>query len=306
MVEGIIEMLLDAVFAEANSGEAEEATGNGVDKADAQDGEMEENVDDHSQVNIRDEDSKHLEPKFTQDGYICPVVDCIDHSQPRKRKSHVVEHIGYLHTDQMDYQFSCGKCGAKWYKRHDRYRHELACRGLGIKMPGRPLWRPPSSALSLPQGVALKKCRVSVKRLKLDKKGPESQELAEKPTEKSYLSQIRPHVTLEAKRQILALRESKSAEFAAKMRGSNSVPVTEVNEQEIGREVIQPVRVKKSWGRGKPASQRGSPDPVTEVHEQEIGSKVPATTVKEVVPPVRARPSRVRGKPERLDCNYLL
>ena len=176
MMEAIIDSLIDAVC-----GETEEATGNSLN-----DTEMGEN--DNSQVTIRDEDSKHLQPKLTQDGYICPVVSCIDHNKPKKRKSHVVEHIGYVHTDQLQYQFTCGKCGVGWYKRHDCYRHELACQGPGIKMPGRPLWRPPSSALAPPPGITLKECRVHVKRLKLKAdseipRGPDSQELVEETTD---------------------------------------------------------------------------------------------------------------------------
>ena len=112
--------------------------------------------------------------------------------------------------------------------------------------------------------------------------------------EKSYLSQIRPHVTLQAKRKILALRESKSAEFAAKMRGSSSVPVKEVNEQK-SRSTVPPTTSKSAKFAAK---KREHPDPVTLVNG--------TTGQKGDVPPLRARPSRVCGKPERLDCNYLL
>ena len=188
MMEAIIDRLIDAVFVKENSGDTEEATGNSLADQDiSNDSEMGEN----DQVTIRDEEenSKHLQPKLTRDGYICPVVGCIDHNHPKKRKSHVVEHIGYVHTDQLQYQFSCGKCGVGWYKPHDCYRHELACKGPGVKMPGRPLWRPPSSAPTPPPpGITLKECQVHVKRLKLKAdsvipRGPESQELVEETTE---------------------------------------------------------------------------------------------------------------------------
>lgn len=118
--------------------------------------------------------NEKFEPVKLPGEFACPICD-----KRAPKRSNINEHIKYKHGGYAARKCVCPKCDKKFVKMREATRHELACRGPGVKMPGRqvrsfataPLKPEPVAQANCGGGIRIRECDIRLKPLQIKKRG---------------------------------------------------------------------------------------------------------------------------------------